>query len=80
MKYFFKGFKQGMKNFSQTINFLVNSFLLLVIYLFGVGLTSIIAKLSGKHFLGEKSDKEKRSYWSDLNLKKKPKEEYYRQF
>ncbi len=79
-KLFFKGFKKGMHNFGGTIATIVNSGLLLIVYFIGVGITSIIAKLSGKHFLETKISKKRDSYWSDLNLKKKPIEEYYRQF
>jgi hypothetical protein len=77
---FFKGFKEGMDSFGQTIAIIINSFLLTIVYIFGVGITSIIAKLSGKHFLETKVSKKQDSYWSDHNLKKKPIEEYYRQF
>lgn len=76
---FFKGFRTGMQDFGYNITVIINSFLLSVVYLTGVGLTSIVAKISGKHFLEIKKS-EKESYWSDLNLKKKQMEEYYRQF
>lgn len=80
MNKFFKGFKNGMEEFGHSISTIINSVLLSIVYLIGVGVTSIIAKVFGKHFLDRKiSDKEK-TYWSDFNLKKKPIEEYYRQF
>jgi hypothetical protein len=79
-KLFFKGFKKGMKQFSDNISLIINSILLSIVYLLGVGITSIFAKLSGKHFLDLKLSKKKKSYWSSLNLKKKPIENYYRQF
>jgi hypothetical protein len=47
--------------------------------LFAVGLTSIFAKIFKKHFLETKLPKDA-TYWSDLNLKNKPIEKYYRQF
>ena len=78
MKLFFKGFKKGMKNFGDKITVIVNTILLTVTYLVGVGLTSIAAKIVGKKFLGKNKSKE--SYWSDLDLKKEPIEKYYRQF
>ncbi len=77
---FSSGFGKGMKQFGLTLSVLVNSFLLLFAYLFGVGLTTLIAKIVGKHFLDLKLDKEKKSYWSELGLKRKPIREYYRQF
>lgn len=78
MKLFLKGFKKGMKGFGENITVIINSILLSFVYFIGVGPTSIIAKLFGKHFLDLKYSKD--SYWSDLNLKKKKLEDYYRQF
>jgi hypothetical protein len=78
MKAIFKGIKEGMAGFGETISILVNSILLTFVYFVGVGMTSLIAKLSGKHFLETK--KKMGSYWSELNLKKKEMKEYYRQF
>ena len=79
-KDFFKGFKEGMKVFGYNISVIINSILLSFVYLIGVGITSVFARLVGKSFLDVKISKGKKSYWSDLNLKKKPIEEYYRQF
>lgn len=80
MKEFFKGFKIGQKKFGEDIAIIINSILLSFVYLIGVGLTSIFAKIFGKHFLDLKVDENKKTYWSELNLGKKPLEEYYRQF
>ena len=79
LKQFFKGVKRGMKEFGNGIAIIINSILLTIVYFIGVGVTSLIAKALGKHFLETKMSK-KGSYWHDLNLKKKPVEEYYRQF
>ena len=78
IKLFFKGCKEGMHLFGQNIAIIVNTVLLFIAYIVGVGLTSIIAKISGKKFLEMIRGKE--SYWKPLNLKKKKMEEYYRQF
>ena len=80
LKQFFSGFRKGFRDFGHTISAIINSILLLIVYLIGAGLTSLFAKLAGKHFLQRKINKAKETYWSDLNLKKKPIEEYYRQF
>jgi len=77
-KQFLMGFRKGMQNFGYNIALIINTILLTFVYLIGVGLTSIFAKLFRKHFLGTKLSKD--SYWSDLNLKKKLMEDYYRQF
>ncbi len=79
VKQFFKGLRKGMQNFGHDIALIINTILLTFVYLIGVGLTSLFAKLFRKHFLETKLSK-KDSYWSDLNLKKKPMEDYYRQF
>ncbi len=80
IKLFFKGFKKGVNSFGCKISIIVNSVLLSVVYLIGVGVTSLIAKVSGKHFLDMKISKSRETYWSELNLRKKTREEYYRQF
>ena len=78
IRLFFAGFKEGMHLFGQNIAILINTILLVVVYIIGVGPTSIIAKISGKRFLEMKQGKD--SYWKPLNLKKRQMEEYYRQF
>jgi Na+-driven multidrug efflux pump len=78
LKQFFNGFQKGVKSFGGNISTIINFILLSIVYLIGVGLTSITAKIFGKHFLNMK--KKKNSYWIDLNLKKKPINKYYRQF
>ncbi len=80
LKLFFSGFKNGFLDFSELIARIVNSLLLSLVYFIGVGLTSIFAKIARKHFLETNSFKKKNTYWSDLDLKKRDIEEYYRQF
>ncbi|MBI2543297.1 MAG: hypothetical protein HYW24_03865 [Candidatus Aenigmarchaeota archaeon] len=77
---FFRGFQKGMKGFGLNISTIVNTVLLSVVYVVGVGLTSILAKISKKRFLEMTISEEKETYWDELNLKKKSMEEYYRQF
>lgn len=80
VKEFANGFSKGMRSFGDNISLIVNSVLLSVAYFLGVGLTAIVAKVAGKNFLEKKTSSEAKSYWSDLNLKKKEFREYYRQF
>lgn len=80
MRDFLKGFKQGFKNFGYLITIIVNSILLLIVYCLGVGLTSLVAKIVGKNFLQLNLLKRKNTYWENLNLTKKKREEYLRQF
>ncbi len=77
---FIKGFKAGQKSFGETIAVLVNSILLSFVYFIGVGGTSILAKIFGKHFLDLKINKQAQTYWQDLNLELKDKGDYYKQF
>ena len=76
----FNDIKQGQKMFGEDVSSVINFILLSGIYLVSIGLTSIFAKISGKHFLELDINKNRESYWSDLNLVKKPIKEYYRQF
>lgn len=80
MKRFFSGLKEGFKEFGENIARIVNSVLLSLVYFIGVGPTSLVAKITRKSFLDTKIDKKAKSYWSTLNLRKKPKEDYYRLF
>jgi len=76
---FFKNFKKGMTTFGNDISTIVNTVLLFVVYVVGIGVTSIVAKIIGKKFLDMKLSS-KKSYWRSLNLKKKSVDDYYRQF
>lgn len=75
-----KSFRQGMKGFVQNLGCIVNSIILLPVYIVGVGATSILAKLFGKRFLQRGPSKKGKTYWSELNLEKNGIENYYRQF
>jgi len=77
---FIKGFKQGFHDFGNGITNIINFILLSIVYFIGVALTSIIAKILGKHFMDIKQEKKKKTYWKDYNLKKEPIDNYYRQF
>lgn len=79
-KIFFIGFRNGMKEFGFTFAIIVNSLLLSIIYVFGIGSTAILAKIFRKRFLETEIKKDNDTYWDDLDLKKKPLKEYYRQF
>lgn len=91
LRSFFKGFKKGMREAGLCSAMVINSLLLLVVYVVAVGITALVARIAGKRFLDahssdqtsdRKTNKSKpnKSYWSDLNLTTKPLKEYYRQF
>lgn len=77
---FFENFKEGQKLFGEDIGMIVNTVLLTIVYIIGVGLTSITAKVFRKKFLELYPDKLSKTYWNNLNLKTQKKETYYRQF
>ncbi len=79
-KEFFSGFKKGFLSFGQNIGLIVNVILLSFVYIVGVGLTAIAAKIVGKKFLETKLDKNSQTYWNELNIKKREMEKYYKQF
>ena len=77
---FIKGLWKGQKLFGEVIAGLINFVLLSIVYILGVGGTAIVAKISKKRFLDINLDKSKKTYWQELNLGKKEKEDYYKQF
>jgi len=79
-KEFTKGFKKGMHAFGQHIAVIVNSVLLAIVYLVGVGLTALACRLFKKKLMDLKPDAKSETYWSDIDLKKRPIKEHYRQF
>jgi len=79
LKNFFKGFLKGQKLFGETISTIINSILLTIVYVFGVGISSLFGKISKKDFL-DLNPSSKKTYWSELNLTKQSIEKYYRQF
>ena len=76
---FWKDFIEGFGFYGKLISTIVNTVLLSLTYIIAVGLTALFAKLFKQHFMELKTNKEK-TYWKELNLKKKPLEKYYRQF
>ena len=78
---FITGFKEGFKAFGHSVANIVNFFLLTLVYLVGVGPTSLVAKLFGKKFLQTKLNKD--SFWvmkDQAKEKAKKREDHYRTF
>ena len=80
IKNIISGFKEGQRAFTESITVIINSVLLAIVYIIGVGFTSIIAKLFRKKFLDTVISKEAKTYWSDIKITKKSHADYYRQF
>lgn len=79
-KQFLSGVKQGMHNFSSAIALIINSALLTLVYFIGIGVTSLFARFANKKFLLQKISQKRKTYWVNLDLGKKPLEEYFKQF
>jgi len=77
---FFVGTQQGIKSFGENIQTLVNTLLLSIVYFVGVGIAWLMCKLSKRTFFAEKPRPEATTYWEPMDLKKRPMEEYRRQF
>lgn len=77
---FFKGFKKGMNDFVENLGAVVNLILLLCVYIFGIGITSILSKLFRKKFFLMGPSRKIGTYWEDFELKNKQAENYYRQY
>ena len=76
----FKGFTKGFKELGESVNKAVNTVLLSIVYIVGVGIVSVIARIQKKKLLLLKHEQKKETYYQGLMLSSKPKKEYYRQF
>ncbi len=79
-KIFFNQVKKGFHDGGTLIGIVVNTVFLSVIYIIAVGLTSLISRIKKKKFIDDSIDESAKTYWVPLNLGKKKKEEYHRQF
>jgi hypothetical protein len=76
----FSEIKKGFEIYGKTIATVINSILLTLVYILGIGITSILAKITGKNFLEIEVNRTQKTYWSKLNLGKEELSSYYRQF
>ena len=74
---FFRGFARGMRIFGELIALLVNSVLLLFVYILGVGMSSIFSALAKKKLLD--TDAKNKTYWENFE-EKTDIDSCYRQF
>ena len=81
IKSLFSGIKEGMQEFGHTITAVVNFVLLTVVFVFGVGLISVISKVAKKKFLDKDLKKDAKTYWEKASIGgEKKKEEYTKPF
>jgi hypothetical protein len=76
---FASGFRHGFRSFAEAVALVINSALLSLVYIVAVGGTSLAAKAAKKRFLDIAPEK-RESYWEELDLGRRKKEEYYSQF
>ena len=76
----FKGIYEGLGSFGRIVSGIVNFFLLLIIYLLGIGLVSLIFKFRKKKFLSLGWNSELKSYWADSPILHRKKGDYFKPF
>lgn len=76
----FSGIYAGLGAFGKIISSMVNFLLLLIVFIFGVGLVALFSRFLGKKFLDMKPKAENESYWRDSIIKNRKKEDYYKPF
>jgi hypothetical protein len=79
MKYAWTQFTSGMHEFGSLIAIIVNSLLLSIAYVVGVGPTTLISKFFGKKFLETRLTSESSTYWNDIEQKPIRMDDYFRQ-
>ncbi len=81
IKLFFKGLSSGFQEPGHFLARLINTLLLLIVFIFGVGPVALIARLRGKRYLGTTSFQQTvTTYWQDYSLDNKSKEDYTKLF
>jgi len=78
-KKFASGFKKGQGFFTESLSTIVNTVILTLIYIIGVGATSIFVR-GKKRMLHLETEKGKKSYWENIEKKDNTKEGFYKQF
>ena len=76
----FKGFKEGFRKFGHLIANTINFVLLLIVFIFGIGLVSVLSKIFRKKYLEMKPKNKLKSYWTKVNIGTKNKEDYLKPF
>lgn len=79
MKAFFKGFQNGLKEFGKKVSIIVNTALLLAVYILGVGIPALVARVKHKEFMHERLERKKSTYWEDISYSPK-RGPYYKQY
>ena len=76
----FSGIYAGLGKFGSIVSSIINLIFLFIVFVLGIGVVSLIAKLVGKKFLTIKMDKKLNTYWQDTIMTKRKKEDYLKPF
>lgn len=79
-KIYFGSFTKGMNEFNKDLIFIINSVVLLIVYVLFVGITSIIARVFKKHFLHLNISANIDTYWTSTKQNLDSSEDYFKQF
>ncbi|MBI4367057.1 MAG: hypothetical protein HY543_09585 [Deltaproteobacteria bacterium] len=77
---FWRGWLLGSGRFGKLVAAAVNTALLTIVYIFGIGPTSLIARLAKHRFLDCGPAAAPTTHWRTLDLGTRPAEDYCRQF
>lgn len=72
---FFSSFHNGLQDFGKKVNFIVVSAALIMVYIFGVGVTALASKIVRKNFLRIKQSG--KSSWINVSKKERNFEEMF---
>ncbi len=76
----FSGIYEGLAAFGKIVSNIVNFFLLLIVFVFGIGLVSVVGKLRGKKFLSLGFNSKAKSYWGESPALNRKLEDYLKPF
>lgn len=79
MRIFIRGFKKGFSAHGKNLALLVSSLMLSFVYVFGIGMTAMFAKITKKKLIDVGPGK-KKSYWAKIRLSTERLDNYYKQF
>ncbi len=80
IKQLFNGFKKGFGSAGHLVSNIVNTILLLIVYVLGIGIISLYFNLKKKDLLNLKTKTVNESYWQDKKNRNKTKEDSLKPF
>jgi len=80
LTFFFNGLKTGFKKPGHLISNIINTILLLFVFLFGIGIISLYFKIKNRDLLNLKAKLNGNSYWLEKNNRNSTKEDSFKPF